>query len=961
MHSRNSGASRLAIAITATLTAASSVAQTAPATEQKLEAVVVTGSRIAQSEFNAPTPVVSVSAEAIELSGSTNLTDYLTSQPALVGSSTSGSMSGSEGFIGSSGLNLLDLRNLGRERTLVLVDGRRHVAQLPDTAAVDINTIPQDLIERIDVVTGGVSAIYGADAVSGAVNFVMKRDFEGLVGRFQYGAGAENRKPQDWLASLVWGDNLADGRANITFALEHRSDGRLHSTDRRQFTREHYTLMATSPFDPSDDPRVPDDIPIADLRYFDSSRGGAIDLDGDVFPELNFDGSPFERPLIIDPFYSAGGSGTHLADYIGDLISRNNSTIANVFFNWSLSDSTQFFVEGKYVYGKGRSLSQPTFDFRIAISEDNPFIPATVRAQIDPALGEIYMNRDNFDLGVRADEVSRDTYRTVVGVKGEVLQNYRYEVSYVFGQTLVNNVAINNRYNDRFAAAVDVVTNPATGQPVCRSNLVSSSAGSPISFTPGPQSGCQPLNLFGEGSPSPQAIDWVMLDSATRSRITQNVVTAFVGGPVPGFTLPGGPIDFIVGAEWRSESSTSDPPDEDELGITFGNVLRPSHGEFDVGEVFAEVLIPIVKDVPGLELLQINSAIRQSDYTTVGSTTTWNLGATWKLVESVGLRGMYAESIRAPNIAELFSPEGQDFAFIDDPCDALNLNNGSAFRAANCAELLTPLGIDPTIYADPNSASIAGLVTGNATLLEETAQSYTFGIVLTPSFLDALAISIDYYDIKLAGAISTATAQELANNCVDQPSLQNVFCAALTRDVTTGGIDSFLLRPENVTQFRTRGIDAALRYSIALTDDGRIGITLVGNNLDRLTFIPTPGAEEVDQRGAEGAPERQGTVDLTWERAALTVNYGFNYYSRTKRYTLAELRGDPDLAAEDELEYDSRRTHDLTLAYQFNPHFRGQIGVTNLLDQKPDYSNLYPVSPVGRFFFAGFKASLNPE
>ncbi|HTE41109.1 MAG TPA: TonB-dependent receptor [Steroidobacteraceae bacterium] len=998
MPTQNSGPAyfhsrRLSFAISTVLFAAGAHAQQRPtANADELEAVVVTGTRIPQDPFDAPTPTTSVDAEAIQLSGTTNLTDFLASQPSLTGSIDSGQTSGAQGFIGSTGLNLLNLRNLRVERTLVLVDGRRHVASLPETAAVDVNTIPEDLIERIDIVTGGVSAVYGADAVSGVVNFVMKKNFEGINGRLQYGEAEENRKPVNWLASVAGGHNFMDGALNLSGAVEHRSEGRLRSTDRRDFSGERYITLQTNPDDGADDPNVPDNIPLNNMRYFDSSREGAIDIDIDGSPDIRPNGLPFEVTRFVPPFYTQGGTGTLLADYIGDLLSKNDTTVGSVFLNWEVAPNHTVFAEAKYVYGKSFGESQPTFevypDF-LFFDAENPFIPAAVSSQIipgavadsfeDPSFPDgLLMTRDNIDLGIRGDEIIRKTLRGVAGAKGALFDDYKYEMSYVYGKSTVHDVSTNNRFNDRFFAALDVVTNPLNGQPTCRSNLdatampfqpahgfdITAFWPNQMTFTPGANSGCQPLNLFGDGVASRAAIDWVMNDSVTDSELTQNVFNAFVNGTIPGISLPGGPIDAVLGVEWRRETSRTDTPIEDQAGLTFGNAITPTSGKFDVREAFTEFRFPILKEVTAFELLQTTAALRVSDYSTVGSTTTWNVGATWKPIKDVGFRAMYAESVRAPNIAELFSPKSQDFNELDDPCDVSAQNNGTGYREANCAALLTSLGLDPTTYIDPNSSFVSGLQTGNANLMEETAKSYTYGVVFQPRFAPGLALAIDYYDIKIEGAISTATAQEVANSCVDQPTLDNVFCDALTRDPVTGGITSFLVRPENVTQFRTRGIDFSLQYafnpaSVGVDADiGQFKFAIVGNRLDRLTLIPTLGAAEEDKRTTQLAPKWQTTLDLTWKYDALWVNYGFNYFSKTTIFSLNQMRGDPDIASEENQYYDARKTHDMTLAYEFIDDCRVYVGVNNLTDQKPDLSTFYPVSSIGRFFFAGAVVSL---
>jgi outer membrane receptor protein involved in Fe transport len=482
-----------------------------------------------------------------------------------------------------------------------------------------------------------------------------------------------------------------------------------------------------------------------------------------------------------------------------------------------------------------------------------------------------------------------------------------------------------------------------------------------LSFTPGPNSGCLPLNLLGEGVANPAAVDWIMTNSLTQSKLTQNVFNAYVSGPIPGISLPAGPIEAVAGVEWRRETSHTDTPPEDQAGLTFGNVIFPTDGNFDVKEAFAEVRVPLLKHLPFAEVLQVSGAVRLSDYSTVGNTTTWNLGSIWSPVRDVTFRGTVAQSVRAPDISELFSPDSQTFNFINDPCDVTHLNEGTSFRTANCTAILSALGINPTTYTDPNSANIPGNQHGNASLREETAKSYTYGTVLRPRFAPGLAIAIDYYDINIKKAINTATAQEVADNCVDQPTIDNVFCNALTRSTTTGGINGFTVQPENVASFRTRGIDFNANYTIdpaslgIKREIGLLGVTLVGNRLDRLTTVPTPGAQTIDQRTTQYAPKWQAQLDLTWTLGGLRVNYGYNYFSPTTRYTLLTLAGDPDEASHADIFFNSRHTHDLSVAYDFLNAYRVYAGVNNLTNQRPDLNTGYPVSPVGRFIFAGVK------
>jgi outer membrane receptor protein involved in Fe transport len=942
------------------------------------ENVTITGSRIPRPDFSQPNPITSVDSASIEQSGQSNLLEYLQGIPALVGSPDAGLTAGSAGFIGSTGLNLLNLRNLGVERTLVLVNGRRHVASLPETAAIDIATIPVELIERIDVVTGGTGAVYGADAVSGVVNFILKTDYEGVSAYGEIGMPSAGGFT-DWRVGITAGHNFAAGRGNIAGSVEVSHEGRLEARERSYLRPGRYATMQRNINDDPDDPNVPDEIPVIDAAFFDSSREGGIDIDFDGVPDLRPNGQPYEIGTFIPPFYSVGGTGTLRSDYIGDIRSKDRRYNFNLFLNYEFSDALKFFAEGKYVRGNSFSASQPTFDYYILIPTDNPFIPAAVASQLSP--DGLLLNRDNFDLGIRGDKIRRDLFRGVMGFKGDLSDTIKYELSYTYGQSKVRNTQLNNRFNDRYLAALDAVDD-GNGNIVCRSNidptaLLSSpnynydtnndgviNGADNLSFTPGPNSGCVPLNLFGEGVASQAAIDWVMTDSIARSKMQQHVLSGFVSGSIPGLTLPGGDIGFVVGGEYRKELSKSDPAIEDQLGQTFGNVIFPTDGDFDVKEAFAEIRLPLLRDKPFAEVLEFNAAARVSDYSTVGTTWTWNVNGIWAPVRDISFRGTYARAVRAPNIGELFSPNSQTFEFIDDPCDINQLNNGASTREANCAALLTSLGVDPTTFLDPNSTNIPGIQRGNPFLSEETAKSWTAGLILKPRFIPGLNIALDWYDIKIANAISTAAPEEVAENCVDSADLNNVFCDAITRQPGTGRIVDFLIQPENVAAFRTAGLDFNVAYRMELADlglgdnAGRLDIRAFGNYLDKLTFIPAPNADLDDDRGEQYAPKWQLTLDLTWKKDAFTVNYGFNFFSKTLRYSNADIAGDPDLASKENLYYDARHTHDLYVGYDFNDKYRVYAGVNNIFNQKPDLATYYPVSPLGTFFYAGVKVGM---
>lgn len=969
-------------------------AQETAAAEQ--EAIVVTGSRIARPEIDSPNPVISVTSDTIQQSGLTNLTDLLVQNPALIGSSTTADAGGSTALFGGVGVNLLNLRNLGTDRTLVLVNGRRHISGISGSAAVDINTIPNALIDRIDVLTGGVSAVYGADGVSGVVNFVLKRDFEGLDARFQSGISSRGDAFNAY-GSITGGTNFAQDRGNIALNYEYNREDRVPGNARKTGRVGEFCSLVRNPLDFPDDPNIFDRVVTCDLRYADSSRNGAVDADIDFTPDFQGNGQAYDRGQVLPQSggLTIGGDSTPLAGYQGDLSPETEKHNVNLLGSFEFSPALRLFTEAKYVNTKNFSFAQPSFDFFTTIQADNPFIPAPIRNAIVfgpnglegfglPA--GVLVSRDNFDLGVRGEYAERDTYRGVIGFDGAISDNARYELSYVYGQTQTDFRATNYRIEDRYFAALDAVdeglfrNGVANGNIVCRSNLdpnapdndpnagLIGASTSPLTFTPGPNSGCVPLNILGEGVANPAALAWINADLQNSVKVEQHVVSGSVSGDFGAlFELPGGPVGFALGAEYREESSEFRSDELQRIGALADLAqIQDEDGKFDVKEAFAELNVPLLRDMPFADILQFGAAIRLSDYSTVGQTTTWKVDGTWGPIPDIRFRGTYSEAVRAPNISELFSPQNGTFAFIDDPCDPTNIPEGSQFRQANCTALLTGLGINPATFnptSDPRATvSLPGRAGGNPELEEETATTWTAGVVLRPRFIPGLSVTADWYDIKLENAISTATAQDLVDLCVDQPTLDNQFCENVGRDPATGFVNDYLIGPANVAQFRTAGADFTINYGFELSPTiGAFNVRLAGGYLDRLEFIPTPGADVDVDRLEANAPKWNATLDLTWRLDNFSMNYGVNYFSKTRRYTTEQIEANPDLVAPEFEFFREKWEHEIQLGWTTeDERFRFFTGVNNIFDREPDLGSLnYPVSFRGRYFYAGARINFD--
>ncbi len=933
-----------------------------PDPDEAVEEVVVTGSRIRQSEENFANPVTTFSADTIAQSGKTSLADFLSQTPALIGSINGDLTAGSYPGFGEVGLNLLDLRHLGVDRTLVLVDGRRHVSGLEGSAAVDIDTIPTDLLESVDVLTGGASAIYGADGVSGVVNFRLKRDFEGLAFRGQAGTSKDG-DGNNLFAAVTGGHNFASDRANVAFAYEYNSNDRVNDQDRSYLRPPRAANLYQNQDDLDDSITLPDNVPYDDVRYADSARMGAVDVDFDFIPDFEGSGGVYDRGFVLENSggYTQGGSSTPTDGYQGDLFPEIKRHLFNVVGHFDLNDSTTISAEAKYVRTKALSIVQPTYDFYLFLQADNPFMPDSIRDAIVPGAAAEYfedpdtpdgvlVTRDNYDMGVNIDDALRETVRGVLALNGEISDHLRYEVSYVHGETRSRIESINNRLQANWEAAIDVVSHPDTGAPVCRVSLDPDA--------PPELAGCVPYNIFGEGVRDPAALDFVSIDSVSRTKVEQQVASGYLSGDFGSwFSLPGGPIGFAIGAEYRREASEADPAQEIVDGLTWWGPIAPSRGSFNVKEVFTEVNLPLLLDARFAERLSIGAAFRASDYSTVGSTNSWKVDLVYAPVSSVSFRGTYAQAVRAPNITELFSPESTTFHFIVDPCDLNELNNGTSTREANCAALLEGMGIDPTTFlpSDTPQATLytEGLFGGNADLSEETAKTWTAGVVLRPEFVPGLNLSLDWYDIEITDAINTPFAEELAQLCVDQPTLDNNFCPGISRDPETGFIVGFTVRPDNVAKFRTAGLDVALDYQVA-GEYGEFRLQLAGNYLDRLEFISSPGAEIDNDLEEQYFPKLSATLDASWTRGPVTVSYGINWFSKTDRFTRETLAGDPDYSDPRFFKVQEKWEHEVQLAYDVNDNVNVYAGINNLFDERPAFGySSYPVSAMGRYFYLG--------
>ena len=977
--------------------------------EATIEQMVVTGSRIKRTGLTAPTPVTVLGAEQLSLSGETNLGNLLNQLPALGSTFSSAS---STGFIGTTGLNLLDLRRLGTERTLVLVDGRRHVGGTDATASVDINTISTDLIERVEVITGGASAIYGADAVSGVVNFVLRDDFEGVKFSAQIGDADEGSTLSYFIRGTA-GGNFADGRGNAVISAEFSESSGFLSNE-RAFDRRNESFVA-NPDDPAeDDPNIPDTILIQDARlplfnfgglttsFFGDGTAAALSPPFGILQLApNGDLIAYDAGEVFDNFRrSVGGDGVLLSDIGGSTQPDQQRINVSAKVNYELHDYVTLFMEAKYVNNQAQSFGTASFDTALTIQDDNAFLSDQARTLLsDIGATSFNLRRIHNDLGFRSDDIERQTFRGVVGFEGEFDNGLDYELSYVYGRSTNTIVAFNNRINDRFLAATDAVEvsaadvatlesrdldttagpdgiSPfAAGDIVCRSTLQNelnldpgTSVGDPRlpDGRPAPDfafNGCVPASVFGEGAISAEAAAFINDDSVRSETLEQSVVTGVVtGDSSPWFELPAGPIGFAIGGEYRFETATTRPPGVDILGLTFGNVINVTGGQFDVYEGFAEVSVPVLKDLPFARELAVEAAVRVSDYSTIGFTNTWKVGGTWSPVSDLRFRAVFSRAVRAPNIGELFGAQDQTFLFPEDPCDQENLDAGSDFRVANCNALGAPAGFQQ----DETAGNIPGTSGGNPDLDEESADTITVGMILQPRWVPGLSITVDYWDIEIEDAIDSPALNDVLRLCVDGPSIDNSFCPLIERDAGTFQITGFTLTQQNIAALEASGVDFEVNYLLDLADVGldygSLDFRVIGTWLDARTDFPFQEFpdEPEDETGELGDPEWVVNTNITWNWQGWTLNYELRFISSQLLVENEELAADPDIQSP--LFTGRDFFHDIQVRYQLHEQLELYAGINNIGDNNPPFglsgagTDSAIFDTIGRFYYGGLVA-----
>lgn len=797
-----------------------------PPDENTIGELVVTGTRIVRDGYQAPTPTSVIGAEQIAASAPSNIADFVNQLPSLAGSTSPRANVGSLSA-GLIGVNALNLRNLGANRTLILLDGQR-VAASTLTGLVDVNTIPQGLVKRVDVVTGGASADWGSDAVAGVVNFVLDKDFTGLKGLVQGGVTTYG-DDRNYNISLTGGSRFADGRGHILISGELADNDGIRSIGKRTWYNGAKLFINPTYTATNGQPQL---LALANTGFATATPGGIITsgpLKGTYFGP---GGAPtqFNYGPIVSGNFMQGGDWQY-ADFAksGDLDPELKRQTIFGRVSYEATDHIEVFAQASYSRATSRVASLNQFNFgNITIQPDNAFIPVSIAARVTApfTLGTL-----NEDLGPIISTTERSSARYVIGANGDfdaLGSHWKWDA---YGQKTINDVYTDGRLTitSRYNAAIDSVRN-ASGAIVCRSTLTN------------PTNGCVPYNIFGTGVASDAARNYVLGTSWGKNKLTQEVVAGTLHGEP--FSTWAGPVSVATGLEHRREAvSGSNDPLSTTRSYFAGNFLA-SFGSYNVTEGFVETVVPLAKDLAFAKTLDFNGAVRVTDYSTSGSVTTWKAGLTYKPVDDVTFRFTRSRDIRAPNLAELYQSGQSSTTSLVDP-----------FRG--------------------NASTTAFQVTsGNLDLQPEKADTLGVGVVVQPRLLPGFAASVDYYDIRIKEAISTVNAASVVNQCF----LGNTqFCSQITRN-SSNVITSVAVLPVNVAEQISRGLDfdASYRHEVL---DGNLSVRLMATRfLKNYTNDGiTPATDTVGTNGTNGTlrnslPKWRYLASIGWDRDPVSLS-----------------------------------------------------------------------------------------
>ena len=971
--------------------------QSAPKAEE-VEVITVTGSRIARDSTDASTPLAIISSEEIKLSGAMNVDKVLSDQPQFVQATNGGATANTVPAGSAAGAAYVNLRGFGPARSLTLVNGRRYAIFGPEQIT-DLNTIPTALIERTEVVTGGSSAVYGSDAITGVVNFIMKDDFEGVQIGGNYGFDSATSTPTKNF-DLTVGGNFAEGRGNAVVSLNYYKREGFTRTERGEWAALPYGEACVTEASWSDSLiGVANGSNAANCATSGGRMGFVFSGSGDI-PNGRFTLTPAQlaNAGISGALTGAGLAGLGANGYTFDdagttprLVNRPADDFNLTQFNylqvpqerWMLNAFTHYEFAPKatgyleFHFSNNRvdqQLTQSNLNGTFLINTNNPYLSTQMRNLLvamdnaetaavnlpQGAITQVNNPMDGFaglNLGRRLVELpyrhnvdDHNVWRVAAGLKGDLgdvsenfLRNLNYDVYYTFARSEDSSRQEGAASRSRFA-----------------NGLLSVGGAAPV------------LNIFGQNI-SEAGVRAININSTNVTNAEQKVAVATLGGEA--FDMPAGAVNFSVGLEYRTAGAEYIPDEYLRSGDVVGfNPGLPTSGDITAKEIFAEVRVPIFADLPFVQNLSVNGGYRSSDYDLegVGRVATYLYGLDWRVNESIAFRGQFQRAIRAPNIGDLYGGLQLNFQTLTDPCSSRNTANQTAAVRQLCVDTGVPATSVFTAGVQPENI-IPTRSGGNPDLQEESSDTTTLGVVLTPEMVPGLAVTIDYFDIKLQGAIAQlgGGAQNTLNLCyLTVQDASSDFCQAIHRNPGTGAISvpySLDVLQANIGRLATLGIDLGARYGwdvgFGMGGASRFDISTSWTHTDKFTITPMLAVPANRNRclGAYGStcgepiPEYKGVTRVTWSTGPLGVSLRHRFIDSvtTDRYVLPKSAGltAPSLATFTNPKFDAKNYIDLSFTYGFGEKAEIVAGVNNLFDTDPPivagfggYGNTFPAT-----------------
>jgi len=914
------------------------------------EEVTVTGSLVPRPTLEAMSPVTTMDVEELSYQGATRLEDLLTSLPQIFTAQNSTVSNG------SSGTATVSLRNLGPGRTLVLVDGKR--LPIGDTGAIsaDLNFIPAALVKRVDVLTGGASSVYGADAVAGVVNFVLDRDFEGMKAGIE-GGGYEHNNDDKFMegknaargfkaptgqawdggqfdAYAAFGGKFADGRGHATMYLDYRKQAPLLKN------RRDYTNCSVSSLGPTATGVRCGGSGTAATGQFLTDDGGDYTVTGSNFTDFGpanlFNYAVYNYMQRPDERYAGGG-----------------------FLTYEWSEHAQAYVDVMLMQDRTDAQIAPSGDFgnTLYINCDNPMLSADQYQKIctnggygpgimgpDGVVGDagLQILRRNVEGGGRTDLLTHQSFRLVGGIKGEINKNWTYDVYGLHAETRIPETYINDMNTLNLQNALFVTGtpgDPSTWQ--CRDATARAA-------------GCVPWNIFTNGGVTRAAVNYLLLplvsEGDVRTQLVSGKLTADLKDYGIAFPSAAEGISLALGAEYHKEylNRQTDLAYQQGWGAGQGSVQLPVVGGYTVKEMFIEAAVPIVQGVAGAQNLSLSLGYRYSDYNLTGSHPSYKVEATWAPSSALKIRGGVNRAVRSPNVVELFTQRGIVLGGSTDPCSGTTPD----FTQAQCAHL----GISASQYGHiiPNPAGQYNTIQGgNPALNPEKADTQTAGIVFTPSGVSSLTAAIDYYDIKITDTIGALNADDILTQCglTGNASL----CALVHRDQfgslwrTPNGYT--ISSNSNIGKKRSQGIDANISYTIPTKSSffsfGLIGTYLMKSEIDTGLFsydcVGWYGNKCNDPYSDHTAmqPKWRHLFRFSWDSGALVLTAAWRMIGSmtaeeaSSQSALANPGKIAQIKANRAYKYPAYQYFDLAASYKLKKGVQFTLGINNIADKEP--------------------------